>query len=93
MNPENTYAFAFSGIEPLPDQYAIEFYLGNKAEFDPYLETASDFIQMDLKKHLSGENEQPADPLINQILTYTSGVSMSNFLIKTGIKPALVCGF
>ena len=87
------YAFAFSGIEPDIDEYAIQFFQRHKSIFDSFLQSASDFIDINLENLLSEQSTQSIDPLTNQILTYTYGVAMSEVLKKENIQPSMVAGF
>lgn len=93
MAIDRKFAFAFSGIEPEIDEYAIQFYKRYKSTFEPFLQTASNFIDTDLSKLLQKKSTQTTDPLINQILTYTYGVAMNDVLQNQNIQPTMVAGF
>ena len=93
MPKNGKFAFAFSGIEPDIDEYAIAFYHRHKSIFDSYLHTASNFVTKDLFKILQKNTTQSTDPLIAQILTYTYGVAVNNVLQNQNIRPTIVAGF
>jgi len=93
MAMDGKYAFAFSGIEPEIDEYAIQFYQRHKSIFDIYLQPASDFINTSLQNFLEEQSKQSMDPFTNQIMTYTYGVAMSGILQTKNIQPTMVAGF
>ena len=93
MLDEQKFVFAFSGIEPAMDEHAIAFYHRHKSVFDPYLQSASEFIGTNLQSLVLSKDNQQNDPLVNQILTYTYGVAMSDVLQKQDIRPTMVAGF
>ena len=93
MAVDGKFAFAFSGIEPEIDEYAIQFYLRHKSTFNFFLKSASEFINTNLQDFLADHTNRFIDPLTNQILTYTYGVAMSEVLKKENIPPTMVAGF
>jgi [acyl-carrier-protein] S-malonyltransferase len=91
-NPKS-FAFGFSGIEPLVEDFTVQFFHHFARFFKPIFLEASEFAQFDFIKFIVEPNENPIDPINNQIFTFAYSLGVDRTLKEHGCFPEMVAGF
>lgn len=87
------WVFAFSGIESVWEDFALDFCHRHEHVFQLLLEKASAYAGEDLTQGLCKTGQGQTSELANQLATFAYGLAVHELLIRNRVEPLAVAGF
>ena len=87
------WVFAFSGIESVWEDFALDFCHRHEDVFQSLFEKASGYAGEDVMQSLCKTGQSQTSEVANQVATFAYGLAVNELLIRNHIEPLAVAGF